>query len=504
MERGERMNDSSIFNKNIELNLQEIEQVHDKEVKENKLNIREQRIEELQKEVYQLLLQKAKQEATELIVEQIKFENKLYTTRDDENSEIWIYKEGIYVPQGKTYIKEYSRKVLDVAYTTNLVNQIIAKVEADTYIEQEEFFANNIKDEICVLNGILNLKTRELTSFNQDKIFFTKIPIAYISTAVCPGIETHFKTVLKNETDSEVMFELFGFLLYKEYFLEKGVMFIGDGRNGKGKTIELMKRFLGVDNCSSIPLQQFETDNFAAGELFNKLANLAGDLDDKALDHTGMFKTLTGRDLIAASRKFLTRVKFVNFAKMVFACNKLPRTRDTTTAFWNRWVLFEFPYTFLSEDEINVLKEDERKNFKLRDTNIIEKLSSEDELSGLLNRALDGLERLFKNKDFSNSQGVKEIKNLWIRKSDSFLAYCLDNVVEAEEVRVEKKVLRLGYMKFCKEHKVKPLSDKWIRESLFENFPVVEVKTESGYFWEGIALKKGKIYEDLEGVKSGW
>jgi len=37
------------------------------------------------------------------------------------------------------------------------------------------------------------------------------------------------------------MFELFGFLLYKNYFIEKGVMFIGDGRNGKGKTINLMK-----------------------------------------------------------------------------------------------------------------------------------------------------------------------------------------------------------------------------------------------------------------------
>jgi len=113
-----------------------------------------------------------------------------------------------------------------------------------------------------------------------------------------------------------------------------------------------------------------------------------------------MFKTLTGRDLIAAPRKYLTRVKFVNFAKMVFACNKLPRTKDTSTAFWNRWILFEFPYTFLSEKEINSLTEEEEKNVRLRDVNIIEKLSSPDELSGLLNRALDGLARLFANKDF--------------------------------------------------------------------------------------------------------
>jgi len=454
----------------------------------------------LKEKVWDYIIDKKRESATEELAKYIYNNEFIYTTRDDDNSEVWIYKEGIYIPQGKTYIKEFCRKILSTAYTTHLVNQVISKVEADTYIDQDKFFNNIIKDEICVENGIINLRTREIEEFNPEKIFFTKIPVTYDPKAVCPNIEQHFKNVLKKEEDSEVMFELFGFLLYKEYFIEKGVMFIGDGRNGKGKTIDLMKRFIGVDNCSSVPLQQFETDNFAAGELFNKLANLPGDLDDKALNHTGMFKTLTGRDLIAAPRKYLTRVKFVNFAKMVFACNKLPKTRDTTTAFWNRWVLFEFPYTFLSEEEINQLKPEEKKNVKLRNTEIIQKLSTDEELSGLLNRALDGLQRLFNNKDFSNSQGVKEIKDLWIRKSDSFLAFCLDNIEEADEVKIEKKVLRKKYANFCKKHKIKAQSDKAIRETLFENYAISEERDSTQRtFWEGICFKDGTIIQDLNG-----
>ncbi len=493
----ERMNNKDIFIQNINKKTEEPQQQTQEETQKQELDDST-----LTAYVKDCILQKMKTEATEAITREFLYRNKIYTTRDDENSEVWIYKKGIYIPQGKTYIREFTRKILDIAFTTNFCNQIIAKIEADTYIDQEEFFNNIIKDEICCENGILNLKKRELKPFNKNKIFFTKIPITYNPNAVCPNIETHFKTILKKEEDSEVMFELFGYLLYKEYFIEKGIMFIGDGRNGKGKTIDLMKRFIGVDNCSSVPLQQFETDTFAAGELFNKLANLPGDLDDKALNHTGMFKTLTGRDLIAAPRKYLTRVKFVNFAKMIFACNKLPRTRDTTTAFWNRWVLFEFPYTFLSEEEINQLKPEEAKNVKLRNTEIIEQLSKPEELSGLLNRALDGLQRLFKNKDFSNSQGVKEIKNLWIRKSDSFLAYCLDNIEEADEVRIEKKVLRKAYGKFCKKHKIKSQSDKAMRETLFENYAVSEERDESGRYWEGIRFKNGESVEDLFGSKS--
>jgi putative DNA primase/helicase len=278
-------------------------------------------------------------------------------------------------------------------------------------------------------------------------------------------------------------------------------MLTGGGRNGKSKTIDLMKRFVGIDNCSSVPLQQLETDLYSASELFNKLANLPGDLDSKALEHTGMFKTLTGRDLIAAPRKYLNRVKFINFAKMIFACNQLPKTKDTSIAFWNRWILFEFPYTFLSEQEYNETKIEDRDLIKLRDTNIIDKLSSPDELSGLLNRSLDGLDRLFSNKDFSNSQGVQEIKDLWIRKSDSFLAYCLDHLEEAD-TRIEKKVLRKAYGKYCKLHKIKPMGDKIMRETLFENFAVSEERTSTEYFWEGIKFKEGFIIQDLVGEKS--
>jgi len=448
--------------------------------------------------VISCLLQKEYEQATELLVDEIKKINKIYTTRDDENSEIWIYKEGIYEPQGKTYIREFSRKILGEGYKVYLVNQIIAKIEADTYIDQDKFFNTILKDEICIKNGILNLKTRELNEWDSNKVFFTKIPVKYDPIAVCPNIEKHFKTVLKKAEDSEVMFELFGFLLYKDYFLEKAIMFNGDGRNGKGKTILLMKEFLGHGNYSSIPLQQFDTDMYSAGELLNKMANIAGDLSDKALVQTGMFKTLTGRDNISASRKFKSRVNFVNFAKLVFACNKLPKTKDTSPAFWNRWVTFDFPYTFLGESEINLLPLDKRENVKLRDEDIIDKLSCPNELSGLLNKSLDGLQRLFTTRDFSNTQGVKEIKDFWIRKSDSFLAFCQENIEPSDDLRIEKKILRKAYAKYCKKHKIKKReNDKAIRDTLFNEYAVNDERTADGYYWSGVQFKSGDISEGI-------
>ena len=64
-----------------------------------------------------------------------------------------------------------------------------------------------------------------------------------------------------------------------------------------------------------------------------------------------------------------------------------------------------------------------KKDLKIADTQIIQKLTSPEEMSGLLNKALDGLDRIRGQGDFSYSKNTEEVKNMWIRKSDSFMAF---------------------------------------------------------------------------------
>lgn len=413
------------------------------------------------------LILKQTTEATEAIVKYFETNNKIYTTRDDISSEVWIYKDGIYIPQGKTFITEYVRKITGNAFTTYFCNQVIAKIEADTFIDQNDFFNNWNKEEIIIQNGVLNLENRTLSEYTPDKIFFNKIPVVYDPKKECPSIKKHFQAVLKYEDDVPVLFEIFGFLLWKEYFIEKAIMLSGSGRNGKGKTVELMKRFIGVENCTNIPLQQLENDRFALGELFNKMANLSPDICSTALKQTGVFKSLTGRDEQHADRKFQARVKFVNHAKMIYCANELPRTYDTTPAFWNRWILLEFPYTFLSQKEMENRGRDD--SVKLADPNIIEKLTTPDELSGLLNEALDGLDRLRKQGDFSYSKNTEEVKNMWIRKSDSFASFFMDRCKKAFGSYIKKEDLSKAYLEYCAKHNLKPMGTHSIKYTLEYN-----------------------------------
>lgn len=468
---------------------------NDKKILKEEFDLEEKRMKEeseltkVKNEVTSSLLLKKPHEATERITNYILGIEHIHTTRDDEKSEVWIYKNGIFLPEGRTYIKETTRKILDEGYSSHLVNEVVNKIESETYIIQEEFFTVDNINHIAVQNGILNLLTKKLMPFTPKEKHFNKLPVEYKEGIECQNILKHFSEVLQSKNDLPVLQELFGYLLYREYKIEKAFMFTGSGRNGKGKTLELMKRFIGIDNCSNITLQHIESDNFAMGELFNKLANLGGDISRTALKETGNFKSLTGRDLLSAARKFKTRVNFTNYAKMIFCANELPITYDITTAFFNRWILLEFPYTFLSQKEIdNLEKEDD--NIKLADPSIIDKMSTDEELSGLLNWALDGLKRLIDNSDFSYSPSTEDVRNKWIRKSDSAVAFLMDTIKECYGWHITKKELRHRYAKYCKTHKIKPTGDRGLKYVLEINYGVTESRknldNEQVACWEGI------------------
>jgi len=462
--------------------------------------VKSKRSVDFQYNISTLLATKQENEATEICAKKAQEKYKFYSTKSDIKSELYVYEnkgdnEGITIPNGKTLVELLCRYWMGDAYDTRWSSKVIDKIKADNQIDENEFFHKQSEfiTELPVKNGILDIFTRKLSPFTSEKIFFNKLPVTYNPEAKAPAIEKFFSEVLAKKDDKKVMEEIFGFSMLKEYRYEHAFMLIGDGRNAKGKTINLLKRFLGSQNYSSVPLDQFNTSSSGIHEMFGKLVNLAGDISSTSLKDTGLLKQLCGRDNINAKRKYLRDLSFENYAKLIFAANELPRVYDFSHGFWSRWILLEFPYTFMPEKEYNKC---ENKDFaRIADVSIIDKITTNEELSGLLNLALDGLDRLQKNKGFSYSKGTEEVKTMWVRKSDSFMAFCLDHIEESEEGFITKKVLRSAFHKFCRKHKLKGTSDKSIKVTLESQFGVSENRLD-GYggewAWTGIKFKEGK------------
>ena len=450
----------------------------------------------LKEQVLSLMHRKMFGEATELLVKLIEDKNYIYTTKDDNKSELWFFEGGIYKPNGESRIKEILRETLEENYNEWFASQILAKVRTDTYIEPSVLFKEGDPYKIPVLNGILDLLTAELTEFTPTMIFFSKIPVKYEPGATCPKIDKFLTEVLSSPEDKDVFYELAGFGLVKDYFMEKAFMFVGNGRNGKSKSLELLKRLVSSENCASVPLSALTPESPFVNGLWRKFFNLAGDLSSRDLKDTGMFKQLTGRDYVAANRKYKNVIEFCNYAKIVFACNDLPRVYDYSDGFWERWVLLEFPYKFVDKNVYDKLPAEEKEFNRIKDPDIIKKIITEEEMSGFLNMALLGLHRILKQKTFSYTPGCKEVKEKWIRKADSFMAFCMDRIEEDYETKVTKKEIRRKYKEYCDEHKVGGVSDRSIKATLQEMFGVMEeysklhdLSNNQEWCWTGIKFK---------------
>jgi len=93
--------------------------------------------------------------------------------------------------------------------------------------------------------------------------------------------------------------------------------------------------------------------------------------------------------------------------------------------------------------------------------------------------------------------GTEEVKNRWIRNSDSFMAFCMDYLESDFERRISKKELRQVYKNYCKKHKTRGVSDNSIKATLQEMFGVseefvtLEMSQKQENVWTGIKFKMG-------------
>jgi len=439
-------------------------------------------------------------ELTENIADSLKKHFKFKSIRSEKIQEIWVRINNVYVSCGKSLIQQYVRNLLEALYNSAIVEQVIDKIVVDTFIESDLFFNTPYKNSIIVENGALNLITRELTQDCGEQIHFNRIPVVYDPKATCPAIDKFYADILEHQIEIDTIHEINGSCLYKDAFLEKAIMFVGDTRNGKSKCIETIVALLGQKNTSKITLHRMETDKTSIQYLFNKLANLVGDISNKELADNSTFKALVGRETVASFRKFLDDIESKPYAKNIFATNQMPAVGDDS-GFWTKWVIIKFPYTFVTadlfEEAVRNAAPEQKKYIKLQDPFIIEKILNAQELSGLLNKALDGLDRVLKNKHFSINQSAVDVQKLWTRKSNSFAAFALDCLEHRDNYLVTSSDLNNEYHNYCEHNGLQYVAGNQILHKTMLSYfgstsKTIRFDSNVDRYWTGVKFKNEK------------
>jgi len=359
---------------------------------------------------------------------------KWITPMNDQGGDvIWWYdaEEGIYKPTGVPMVEWIIKNVMGDEVKTRQINETIKLLKIETYMEPAEFQPE--KHLIVLNNGTLDIEKQELGWHEPLAYLRSSLPVDYNPDADCPRIKQFIEEILPD--DVEQIQEWFGYHLLKDYPYQKAFIFTGSGANGKSTLFQLLTAFLGPENVSNQTLYDLTSNRFAVAELHGKLANISPDVGADELKRTGTFKALTGGDWIKAERKNRDPFKFKNYAKLSFACNQLPTSPDESYAFFRRFIIFELKKQFTGADA---------------DPYLIEKLTTPEELSGLLNWALEGLQRLRERGYFKMSKSAEELQQYYMELSTPELAFVRNCLVENENSMLSKDQMYNAYCAYCK------------------------------------------------------
>jgi putative DNA primase/helicase len=137
---------------------------------------------------------------------------------------------------------------------------------------------------------------------------------------------------------------------------------------------------------------------------------------------------------VMAERKYEHPFTYVPFAAMLFSANVAPASSDQSDAYFDRWIVLPFPHRF-EGDEV--------------DTFLIDKLTTREELEGLLVQAVSGLMDLMDRGRFDLPESVRAANEEYRSKVDTVATF-LDEACElGATYTVTRQVLYEGYREWC-------------------------------------------------------
>jgi putative DNA primase/helicase len=237
-------------------------------------------------------------------------------------------------------------------------------------------------------------------------------------------------------------------------------------------------------------------DKFAAAHMFGKHGNIVDELSAKDISDTGNFKISTGGGSISGEYKFGNQFSFSNFAKLTFACNKIPDVSDfDDIAYFNRWMVVRFDRTI--EKKI---------------PNFIKTLTTEQERSGLFNLAMRGLDRLLTQGKFSYQKDALQTKNEMMLSGSSIAQFAVEKLEQETGGEVTKEVMYQVYCDFCNERGLAtetiqmlgrkiPFYIAYISDGLISSISRTGTRQRG---WRNVRIKdgvrgaKGRSFEDYE------
>jgi len=355
------------------------------------------------------------------------------------SSDLWWYDGWIYRDSGADKLADAAYSVAGDLATRQKVGEVMDRLRVKLRLDPVEF--NPRSGLLGVKNGVLDCKTGEFRDYRPEDLITDEMPVAFDPAARCPVILRFIESITPDYDDRITLIDIIASGAYRKA-LHYIAFLTGRGGSGSSTYVQLLQAFYGDESTEAVPLKELLSSRFALGALENSRYSI-GSEEEVGKAGTGTVKRLSGGDWISSDVKNKKRTRFRGWTKLLFTTNKIPRFDDDTWAFIRRFVEVKLPYRFLANPD------PENPADRLADPLLIEKITTDSELSGLLNLTAFRLPWIIENKQIYRRAGMHEAYKEQVDSVLTFLDRFCTYYPEAGWVRVPISGLYDNFEKWC-------------------------------------------------------
>ena len=331
----------------------------------------------------------------------------------------------------KMGVKKFDAKFY--LFRDKLVKQFISTAHMPTPDRPKEVTLINLK------NGTYEItpEKRGLREFRRNDFLKYQLPFNFDENAECLKFMAYLNRVLPDESMQQILSEFLGyvFISTQTLKLEKTLLLYGSGSNGKSVKFDITNELFGKENISNFTLESLtDTNGYFRASLADKLLNYSSEISNRM--NVDLFKQLVSGEPIEARQIYGKPHMLENYAKLMFNCNELPLPTQHKDAYFRRFIIIPFEQKISPEEQ---------------NPRLAQEIISE-ELPGVFNWVLAGLERLLKNGRFTESEKVNAIINKYRTETDTVRHFLNENKLSpGVEREMHLKEMYINYIDFCKD-----------------------------------------------------
>lgn len=424
------------------------------------------------KQVKDLYSEKGQKDvARDLAVRLLRQEYDFVTVSDNEQMYCYNPEMGVYESGAVQTVKARLEEMLELHYSSREAREIIGRLKAGDYIDREEFGQSS--SSICVANGVVDVDTGEMSEFSPNYNFRSRLPVEYSPEAKCPAFREFLEDVVVDD-NIRLLQEFVGYCLQPQTNHKKALLVLGPTDAGKSVFLDVLQALFGADSTVNLSVQYLANQRWGEAELVGRMVNIRHDLDSTDIKNAGKIKELTAGNPVRAERKNQDPFRFKPRTKHIFAANQPPARSSVTDGFWNRWLTVVFPQRILRQEQ---------------DPKLSEKLTTDEELAGILNWAIEGYQRLEEQGQFTNEPTPSDNRRIWEMYGDSVERFISRRLDREPDASVRKDEAYAEYETYAKSEDMEVVTKHKFTSALKE---------------KGASVKQRRFHGDRKRVYTGF